>query len=134
MAGINYKNLKVLVVEDESYTRFITRTLLRQIGVQLIEEAANGREGLMKAMDWRPDLVLCDIHMEPVDGFEFIKKLRSHQDQDLRNTPVIFLTADSRRDNVMIAKQHAANGFLVKPISLIALKSRLDSVAAPVKA
>lgn len=133
MATVSYKNLKVLLIEDESYTRMITRTLLRQIGVFTIEEATNGRDGFTKAVDWRPDLVLCDIHMAPVDGFEFIKKLRGHDDVGLRNTPVIFLTADSKRDNVIIAKEHAANGFLVKPISLSALKIRLDSAAGIAK-
>jgi len=132
--GVDYKHLKVLIVEDEQYTRVITRTLLRQIGVRDIEEAANGLEGLLKAASWEPNVILCDIHMSPVNGFEFIEKLRTHAHVEIRDTAVIFLTADSKKDTVMFAKENAPYGFLVKPISLAALKSRLDPLAVKLKA
>lgn len=130
---IDYSKLRVLIVEDESYTRVISRTLLRQIGVRDIAEAANGRDGLAKLAEWEPHLVLCDIHMTPVNGLEFLEQVRQHGQPKLRNTAVIFLTADAKPDTVKFAKENAPNGFLVKPISLAALKSRLDAVATAPK-
>lgn len=130
---IDYVRLKILVVEDEIHTRTIIKTLLRQLGVRDIGEAANGRDGLVKVTDWRPHVVLCDIHMKPVNGLEFLQLLRKLEDTIIAQTPVIFLTADANRDNVLIAKENAANGYLVKPVSLQALKSRLDQIAVTLK-
>ncbi len=131
--GVDYKSLRVLIVEDEAYTRVITRTLLRQIGVKDIAEATNGGEGLLKVAEWEPHIVLCDIHMSPINGLEFLEKLRQHPQPSLRNTGVIFLTADSKPDTVKFAKENGPNGYLVKPISLNALKARLDAVGEQVK-
>lgn len=131
--GVDYKTLRILIVEDEAYTRVITKTLLRQLGVKEVEEAVNGQEGLVKTASWLPHAVLCDIHMSPVNGFEYLEKLRQHVQVGIRNTPVIFLTADSKRDTVMFAKENGPHGFLVKPISLNALKGKLESLPPPGK-
>lgn len=131
--NVDYSKMRVLIVEDEAYTRVISRTLLRQIGVRDIAEAANGRDGLTKLTEWEPHLVLCDIHMTPINGLEFLEKVRGHPQANLRGTAVIFLTADAKPDTVKFAKENAPNGFLVKPISLASLKSRLDAAAAAPK-
>jgi two-component system, chemotaxis family, chemotaxis protein CheY len=130
---IAYAKLKVLVVEDEMHTRNLIKTMLRRMEVRLIYDAANGRDGLLQVIDTRPHIVLCDIHMQPINGLEFLQTLRKMEDTGIRDTPVIFLTADANRDNVVIAKENAANGYLVKPISLTALKTRIDQIAAPLK-
>ncbi len=133
VGSADFKSLRVLIVEDEAYTRVITKTLLRQLGVKDVEEAPNGQDGLLKTAAWLPDVVLCDIHMSPVNGFEYLEKLRNHVHTGIRNTPVIFLTADSKRDTVMFAKENGPHGFLVKPISLAALKARLETLPPPGK-
>lgn len=76
-------------------------------------------------------MVLCDIHMSPVNGFEFMEKLRNHVHTGIRNTSIIFLTGDSKRDTVMFAKKNGPHGFLVKRISLNALKGKLESLPPP---
>jgi len=130
---IEYHKLKVLVVDDEKHARTIIKALLRQIGIRTIMEATNGRDGLIEVTRDPPHVVLCDVHMQPIDGREFLKTLREMPDARVKDTPVIFLTADAQRDTVVFAKEHAISGYIVKPPSLAGLKSRLDAIAATLK-
>lgn len=123
-----YAGVTVLVVEDEGNTRLLIKRLLLQIGIISVVEAADGKAGLDEAMRTRPTIILCDVHMEPVDGRAFLKMLRALKVRDLATTPVIFLTADANTDTVLFAKEHQVNGYLVKPVSLTALKTRIDAV------
>lgn len=123
-----YAGVTVLVIEDESNTRLLIKRLLLQIGIVSVVEAADGKAGLDEAMRTRPTVILCDIHMEPVDGRVFLKTLRGLKVRELATTPVVFLTADANTDTVLFAKEHLVNGYLVKPVSLTALKTRIDAV------
>ncbi len=129
-----YPGVTVLVIEDERNTRVLIRRMLQQIGIGSVVDAADGKAGLDEAMRTKPTLILCDVHMEPVDGRAFLKMLRSLKIRQLATTPVIFLTADAQTDTVLFAKEHQVNGYLVKPVSLTQLKTRIDAVlqaAAP---
>jgi two-component system chemotaxis response regulator CheY len=128
--AVNYEDYSVLVVDDESFTRQIVRNLLTQIGVRRIHEAPDGKAGLLELLRVKPSLVLCDIHMKPVDGRQFLKTVRETKVARVAATPVIFLTADCLPDTVKFAKEHNANGYLVKPVSLAQLKQRVDAVIA----
>jgi two-component system, chemotaxis family, chemotaxis protein CheY len=130
---LHYHRLKVLIVEDERHTRAIIKSLLRQLGVRVMVEAANGRDGLVELVRDPPDVVLCDVHMKPIDGMEFLKTLREMDDAAVKNTPVVFLTADVQRDTVLFAKEHAISGYIVKPPSATSLKARLDPITAALK-
>ncbi|MEQ8443304.1 MAG: response regulator [Alphaproteobacteria bacterium] len=123
----NYASTRVLVIEDEGHVRRIVCRLLRQMGFQLVDEAANGEEGLMQVVRVKPELIICDIHMEPVDGLEFLRKLRGLNNSEMSNLPVIYLTADANRDTVLVARELKVSGYLVKPVSLDHLKSRVDA-------
>jgi two-component system chemotaxis response regulator CheY len=123
-----YEKFVVLIVEDDEHTRSIIKTLLRQIGVRSIVEAADGKAGLEEVVRTEPHIVFCDVHMEPVDGLTFLKLLRQAKAETMRRLPVVFLTADAKRDTVTFAKEHHINGYLVKPVSLGSLKARLDAV------
>jgi two-component system chemotaxis response regulator CheY len=125
-----YENLRVLVLEDEAYIRQIVCRLLRQIGFRLINEADNGVDGLREIMRVRPHVILCDIHMEPMDGITFLRKLRGLGHDPLARTPVIFLTSDKQRDTVLAAKELHVDGYLAKPVSLKTLRDRVDHVLA----
>ena len=129
-----YERFVVLVVEDELHTRNLIKGMLRQIGVRSIVEAADGKAGLDEVLRAKPHLVLCDIHMEPVDGRKFLKFLRDAKLPQVRLTPVVFLTADAQRDTVLFAKEHHVNGYLVKPVSLADLKARIDIILKPAPA
>jgi two-component system, chemotaxis family, chemotaxis protein CheY len=123
-----YEQLVVLIVEDEVHTRTVIKSLLRRIGIRSIVEAADGKAGLDEVLRARPTIVFCDVHMAPVDGLTFLKMLRQTKIESMRRTPVVFLTADAQRDTVMFAKEYQVNGYLVKPVSLGDLKSRIDAV------
>jgi two-component system chemotaxis response regulator CheY len=69
--------------------------------------------------------------MEPVDGLSFLKALRAAKLKTVRETPVVFLTADAKRDTVLVAKELRVNGYLVKPVALSDLRARIDAVLTP---
>ncbi len=130
---IDYTKLKVLIVEDERHARTVIKSLLRQIGVRVMMEADNGRDGLLEVVRDPPHIVFCDVHMQPIDGREFLNTLREMQDARVKDIPVVFLTADATRDTVLFAKGFAISGYIVKPPSITSLKSRLDAIAATLK-
>jgi two-component system chemotaxis response regulator CheY len=123
-----YKDLRILLIEDESYTRHMIGGLLRQIGFQHVNEAKEGGDGFKETIRTRPQVVLCDVHMEPMDGLGYLGMLRGFKNQDIAATPVIFLTADKQQETVVSAKQLKVDGYLVKPVSLQTLKQRLDAL------
>lgn len=124
----SYKDVSVLVVEDELTTRTTIKTILRHIGIPTITEAADGRAGLAELARTRPTLVLCDVHMKPVDGRQFLKMVRTTKVDWVKNIPIIFLTADANTDTVSFAREFQVNGYLVKPVSLGDVRSRIDAV------
>jgi two-component system chemotaxis response regulator CheY len=123
-----YEKVSVLVIEDMTSVRKLIRNMLMQLGIRAIFEAAEGKQGMDMTLQACPTIVLCDVHMAPVDGLQYLKLLRGHPTRSIALTPVIMLTSDSNRDTVVVAKEHHANGYLVKPVSLGHLKSRIDAV------
>ncbi len=126
----DYEKLKILLVDDEAYTRQIIRQQLLQIGIRSITEAANGKDGLLELLRTRPDIVFCDIHMKPIGGLEFLRQVRAVKINAIAVTPVIMLTADAGAETVALAKERAADGYLVKPVALNQLKARIDALMA----
>jgi two-component system chemotaxis response regulator CheY len=125
MSETLFGRMRVLVVEDESYTRRVIRGMLRQSGVREIAEAEDGGKGFIELLQFHPHLVFCDIHMQPVDGIEFLRIVRGADAKSIAATRVIFLTADAQRDTVMSAKDLSVDGYLVKPVSLHRLQAKL---------
>lgn len=123
-----YKGVTVLVVEDEQVTRAAIRSQLRQIGIATIIEAADGKAGLAEIARTRPTLVLCDVHMQPVDGRQFLKMVRTVKVEWVKNIPIVFLTADAKPETVAFAREYQVNGYLVKPVLLSDLKARIDHI------
>ena len=121
-----YEKFRILVLEDETYIRKIICRLLRQIGFDNIAEAADGTEGFEALLRVQPHIILCDIHMAPMDGMTFLRQLRSLEHPKLCRIPLIFLTADQEKDTVLAARDLRVSGYLAKPVSPQALKSRLD--------
>ncbi len=123
-----YEHVKVLIVDDEVHTRAMIRSMLRQIGIHQAMEAADGKAGLTEIARTRPTLVLCDVHMQPVDGRQFLKLVRATKVDWVKNIPVIFLTADAKPETVKLAKELQVDGYLVKPVNVGDLKARIDAV------
>lgn len=125
---IDYAKLKVLLIEDEEYTRKVIKQLLFTTGVRSFAEAPDGRAGLQEVVRTRPDIVFCDVHMGEFGGLAFLEGIRKVKVQGIDRTPVVMLTADANKDTVVFAKEHAVAGYLVKPVSQQQLKNRIELI------
>jgi two-component system, chemotaxis family, chemotaxis protein CheY len=119
---------KVLVVDDEYYTRKVIRTLLIAMGCTKIYEASDGATGLEAIRSLGPDLVLLDWEMPGIDGAEFVRQVRSPESFPLPAIPIIVLTAHGERSRVMEAVRLGVHEFLLKPVSSNSLQARILSV------
>jgi two-component system, chemotaxis family, chemotaxis protein CheY len=128
MNQIVFPDLRVVVIEDEVYTRTIIVRGLRQLGIVKVHEAKEGGEGLKVVATVRPNLILCDVHMEPVGGLRFLEDLRKLPVPAIAAIPVVFLTADSEEGTVLAARNLRVDGYLVKPISITQLRKRIEAV------
>jgi two-component system chemotaxis response regulator CheY len=128
--GLLMQRIKVLVVEDEPYTRKVIRTLLTGIGVKHVLEASEGAEGLAAVRANVPDIVLLDWDMPNVDGAEFMRTVRSPATFPHPDVPVIMLTAHGEKSRVVQAVQLGVHEYLVKPVSSQALLARIVVVLA----
>jgi len=113
---------KVLVIDDEHYTRKVIKTLLTSIGVKSIQEAPDGHAGLDIIRTFVPHVVLCDWEMPGLDGPGFVRAVRSPETFPHPDVPIIMLTAHGERSRVVDAAR------LGKPLSSQALKARLLAV------
>ncbi|MBM3555021.1 MAG: response regulator [Alphaproteobacteria bacterium] len=127
---IDYAKLRVLIVEDEQYTRQMIRQLLFQVGVRSFIEAPDAKVALQEAVRTRPDVVFCDVHMGEFGGKVFLEGIRKIKLQGIDKTPVVMLTADATKDTVVFAKERQVAGYLVKPVSTQQLKQRIDAIIA----
>ena len=113
------ESLHVLVVDDDSFLRDICATLLRELGVRSITEAADGSEALrlIRSSIEAYDVILCDIDMPVMDGFEFLKQLRSNKYIKHNDIPVLLLTSGAEERKVHDAIHLGIHGYLLKPMS-----------------
>lgn len=120
------KNMNILVVDDYNTMRRIIRNLLKQLGFNHVEEAAHGGEAIVKLREKPYGLVISDWNMEPVTGLELLKQVRA--DAQLKNIPFIMVTAESKPENVIAAKQAGVSNYIVKPFNAETLKTKMTSV------
>lgn len=119
-------SMPVLVVDDYKTMIRIIRNLLKQIGFNDVDDAADGSEALGKMKERDYGLVISDWNMEPMTGYELLKEVRS--DNHLRRTPFIMVTAESKTENVIAAKKAGVNNYIVKPFNAQTLKNKIGSV------
>lgn len=124
----NPKTPRILIVDDERFMRTTVKQMLRLIGQFTFEEAGDGAAALLAVAGFKPDLVICDNGMAPMSGLEFLDKLRDHDDEALRRTPVIMLTGDAKEGTLLDAARMQVSGYLVKPVSPKQLGDRLRVV------
>ena len=119
-------SIPVLVVDDYKTMIRIIRNLLKQLGFEDVDEAADGTEALGKMKERRYGLVISDWNMEPMTGYELLKHVRA--DGSLSKTPFIMVTAESKTENVIAAKKAGVNNYIVKPFNAPTLKSKIEAV------
>jgi two-component system chemotaxis response regulator CheY len=120
------KNLRVVIVDDYTTMLRILRNLLRQLEINNVEEATDGDSAYYLLQKNPPDLIISDWNMAPVTGLDLLRKVRA--DAKLRHIPFIMVTAESKTENVVAAKQAGVSNYIVKPFNADTLRAKIASV------
>lgn len=120
------KNMNVLIVDDYKTMLRIINSLLRTLGFVNIDEATDGTMALDMFQKKHYGLVISDWNMEPMSGLDLLKKVRALNDN--QNVPFIMVTAESKTENVVAAKQAGVNNYIVKPFNAETLKTKMSAV------
>jgi two-component system, chemotaxis family, chemotaxis protein CheY len=119
-------NMKVLIVDDYNTMLRVLRNLLNQLNFADITDASDGAEALGKLREEKFGLVISDWNMEPMTGIELLREVRA--DANLKAIPFIMITAESKPENVIAAKEAGVSNYIVKPFNAETLKSNIVSV------
>ncbi|WP_280562130.1 MULTISPECIES: chemotaxis response regulator CheY [unclassified Chromohalobacter] len=120
------KNMSILVVDDFPTMRRIVRSLLKELGFNNVDEAEDGQEALNKLRVGGFDFVVSDWNMPNLDGLAMLQEIR--QDDALSELPVLMVTAEAKKENIIAAAQAGANGYVVKPFTAATLEEKLDKI------
>jgi len=123
------KDLKFLVVDDFSTMRRIIKNLLHDLGYPNVTEADDGKTALPMLQAGGFDFLISDWNMPGMSGLELVKAVR--QDAKLAKMPVLMLTAEAKREQIIEAAQAGVNGYVIKPFTAETLKEKLDKILAP---
>jgi two-component system chemotaxis response regulator CheY len=114
------------VVDDYSTMVRIIRNLLKQLGLENVEDANDGAAALAMMQGKKYGLVISDWNMEPMTGYDLLKEVRTNP--ELSQTPFIMITAESKTENVIAAKRAGVSNYIIKPFSAATLKTKIDAV------
>ncbi|MFQ6370338.1 chemotaxis response regulator CheY [Shewanella sp. YIC-542] len=120
------KNMKILIVDDFSTMRRIIKNLLRDLGFNNTQEADDGSTALPMLQKGDFDFVITDWNMPGMQGIDLLKAIRA--DENLKNIPVLMVTAEAKREQIIAAAQAGVNGYVVKPFTAATLKEKLDKI------
>lgn len=120
------KNMSFLVVDDFPTMRRIVRSLLKELGFTNVEEAEDGQDALNKLRAGSFEFIVSDWNMPNLDGLEMLKEIR--QDDALKELPVLMVTAEAKKENIIAAAQAGANGYVVKPFTAATLEEKLNKI------
>lgn len=120
------KNLRFLVVDDFSTMRRIVRNLLKELGFANVEEAEDGAVALQKLKAGGFDFVISDWNMPNMDGLTLLQTIRA--DERLKKLPVLMVTAEAKKENIVAAAAAGANGYVVKPFTAATLDEKLNKI------
>jgi two-component system chemotaxis response regulator CheY len=124
------KMMPILIVDDYKTMLRIVRGLLNQIGFNNIDEASDGTTAFNLIQQKQYGLIISDWNMEPMSGYELLKKLRTNE--KTKTLPFIMVTAESKTDNVIAAKQAGVSNYIVKPFNAETLKMKIEAVFGPI--
>ena len=118
--------MDVLVVDDAATMRRIVKGLLRELGIKNIREAENGSTALDELRKKKADLVVSDWNMPVMNGLDLLRAIR--QDNDLKSTPVLMVTAEAKKENIIEALQAGVSNYIVKPFNAKTLEEKLNKI------
>ena len=120
------KNMRFLVVDDFNTMRRIVRNLLKELGFNNVEEAEDGVEALAKLRAGGFDFVISDWNMPNMDGLQLLQTIRA--DAAMSSLPVLMVTAEAKKENIIAAAQAGASGYVVKPFTAATLEEKLGKI------
>ena len=120
------KDMKILVVDDFSTMRRIIKNLLRDLGFTNTDEADDGSTALPMLQTGKYDFLVTDWNMPGMTGIELLQNVRS--DDSLKSLPVLMVTAEAKRDQIVAAAQAGVNGYVVKPFTAAVLKEKIEKI------
>ena len=120
------KNMKILIVDDFSTMRRIIKNLLRDLGYNNTHEAGDGNTALPMLKNGDYQFVVTDWNMPGMQGIDLLKAIRL--DDKLKHLPVLMVTAEAKREQIIEAAQAGVNGYIVKPFTAATLKEKLDKI------
>ena len=122
----NHTELKFLIVDDFSTMRRIVRGLLKEMGCNNAEEAEDGAIALGMLKAGKFDFVVSDINMPNMNGFELLKAVKA--EESLKHIPVLMVTAEARKEDIVLAAQSGAAGYIVKPFTKATLEEKVQKI------
>lgn len=120
------KTMKILIVDDFPTMRRIIKNLLKDLGFENVDEAEDGAMGLEKLRNGNFEFVVSDWNMPNMDGLTMLQNIRA--DPNLAKLPVLMVTAEAKKDNIIAAAQAGANGYVVKPFTAATLEEKLNKI------
>ncbi|HEA53073.1 chemotaxis response regulator CheY [Marinobacter antarcticus] len=120
------KNMKILIVDDFSTMRRIIKNLLRDLGFTNTDEADDGNTALPMLKSGKYAFLVTDWNMPGMSGFDLLKAVRA--DDSLKTLPVLMVTAEAKRDQIVAAAQAGVNGYVVKPFTAAVLKEKIEKI------
>jgi two-component system chemotaxis response regulator CheY len=121
--------MSILIVDDYKTMLRIIRNLLKQLGFDNVDEASDGATALQRLREKEFGLVISDWNMEPMTGLQLLKEVRA--DAKLAHIPFVMVTAESKTENVIAAKEAGVTNYIVKPFNAETLKQKLTAVFGP---
>ena len=122
--------MKILVVDDFSTMRRIIKNLLRDLGFNNTSEADDGLTALPMLKAGNFDLLVTDWNMPGMQGIDLLKAVRAEEDEKLKSIPVLMVTAEQKKEQIVEAAQAGVNGYIVKPFTALILKEKLEKIFA----
>ena len=119
---------RFLVVDDFPTMRRIVRNLLKELGFANVDEAEDGAAGLAKVKEGRFDFVISDWNMPNMDGLQMLQSIRADANTAISKLPVLMVTAEAKKQNIIAAAQAGANGYVVKPFTAATLDEKLGKI------
>lgn len=116
---------KILLVDDSETILLMEQRILKQQSYQIIT-ARDGKEGIEKALETKPDLILMDVVMPEMDGFTTVKRLREYV--AMQSTPIIMVTTQSEADSMELGYQNGCNDYVIKPIDELELVTKVQNL------
>ncbi len=128
MVDYNLERLNVLIVDDNKHMRALVTSILNALGVRNVVDASDGADAFKELRHFPADIIICDWNMDPLDGLDFTRMVRTAQDSPNPFVPIIMLTGHTEMSRVVEARDAGVHEFLAKPISAKGLYSRIRSI------